>query len=683
MSWKKIPLGKLCTIEKGKIGIKKAIPGEYPLVVTAEERRSHNEYHFDGKAVIIPLVSSTGHGHRSLKRIHFQSGKFAVGSILGVVMPKDESILRADYLYRFLDLNREKELVSRMKGMANVSLPIKEIAKIEIPVPSIKDQIEFVKSYNNLELKSLDLETELSHQLDYVKQLRQAFLREAIQGKLTKEWRAQNPELIAGSESASELLKKITAEKERLVQEKKIKKQKPLPPIKEEEIPFEIPENWQWCRLGEITFDQAYGTSTKAVLENDVPILRMGNISSNGEILYSKLKYISKDNKDLPRLYLKEGDLVFNRTNSFELVGKCAVFEKKEKFTLASYLIRIRFDKSMSSNFVSNYINSSLCRDTQIEPKIIQQNGQANFNGTKLSTIIIPLPPLPEQNQIVKKLERLMSYCDDLEASIKASKEQNEQLLQQVLREALEPKDEEIPKELSIAAEPEVEYEISKSANILPFMPRVVEPEMRRVSGDSTTTVHAALVTRILVKNDALGKQKRHLGRTLVEKTVHVVESQTGNDFGRTPIRYKWGAVDYNQIRNVESHAQKKRWFNSSKKENKTFYTKGIHEFDGFKKSNEYFRESLDEVDRIIDLFLPLKTKTAEVYETTYAAWHDLIAMGYNPSEEEIVMHASTKEGWTVEKESIPKQKFFDAIKWITKNELVPNGKGKYSKKLN
>jgi type I restriction enzyme S subunit len=108
MRWGKKAIGELCLIEKGKIGIQKAVPGVYPLVVTAEERLSHNDYHFEGNAVVIPLVSSTGHGHRSLKRIHFQSGKFAVGNILCVVIPNDENVLRADYLFRFLDLNRKR-----------------------------------------------------------------------------------------------------------------------------------------------------------------------------------------------------------------------------------------------------------------------------------------------------------------------------------------------------------------------------------------------------------------------------------------------------------------------------------------------------------------------------------------------------------------------------------------------
>ena len=97
MNWEKKVLSDLCTITKGKIGITKAIPGKYPLVATSEERRSHNEFHFEGEAVLIPLVSSTGHGHRSLNRIHYQTGKFAVGSILCAVMPKDNTILNSEY----------------------------------------------------------------------------------------------------------------------------------------------------------------------------------------------------------------------------------------------------------------------------------------------------------------------------------------------------------------------------------------------------------------------------------------------------------------------------------------------------------------------------------------------------------------------------------------------------------
>jgi type I restriction enzyme S subunit len=196
----KVKLGEVCRIEKGAIGIQKAIHGKYPMVVTGEERKSHNEFQFDDEAVLIPLVSGTGHGHASIKRIHFQTGKFALGSILCAVIPKNKTQLSSEYLFRFLDLNKENELVARMKGMANVTLPMKEIAQIEIPLPSLKDQLQFVAKYKILEGKNEEFTSEVNHQLSLVKQLRQQFLQEAVQGKLVE----QNPK----DEPAGELLNK-------------------------------------------------------------------------------------------------------------------------------------------------------------------------------------------------------------------------------------------------------------------------------------------------------------------------------------------------------------------------------------------------------------------------------------------------------------------------------------------
>lgn len=299
----------------------------------------------------------------------------------------------------------------------------------EILLPNTEEQLVQIEKIKTQKEKFNELSAELAHQLTLLKKLRQQLLQDAVQGKLVE----QNP----NDEPASELLKKIKAEKAKLIAEKKLKKEKELPPIKPEEIPFEIPENWVWCRLGEITLDVSYGTSEKADIVGEIPVLRMGNITSEGKLLYSNLKYVSSQIADLPKLYLQNGDLVFNRTNSYELVGKSAVFENSEPYTLASYLIRVRFPMLIQPKFIASYINSKICRETQLEPQIIQQNGQANFNGTKLSNILIPLPPLSEQTRIVQKLDELMQYCNELEASIKQSEAQNEKLLQQVLREAL------------------------------------------------------------------------------------------------------------------------------------------------------------------------------------------------------------------------------------------------------
>ena len=94
----KYRLKDLCSINKGATGIMKADGGKYPLVALSDERRNHSEYQFDAKAVIVPLISSTGHGHASMKRVHYQEGKFALGNILCAVIPIDETKLNAKYL---------------------------------------------------------------------------------------------------------------------------------------------------------------------------------------------------------------------------------------------------------------------------------------------------------------------------------------------------------------------------------------------------------------------------------------------------------------------------------------------------------------------------------------------------------------------------------------------------------
>jgi type I restriction enzyme S subunit len=436
MSWEKRTLGDLCQIEKGKIGIQKATPGEFPLVVTAEERLSHNEYHFEGNAVVIPLVSSTGHGHRSLKRIHFQSGKFAVGNILCAVIPNDENILRADYLYRFLDLNREKELVGRMRGMANVTLPMKEIAQIEIPVPPIDAQIEFVQQFSNLEEKNNELRGELTHQLDLVKQLRQSFLREAMQGKLVLQYENDEP--------ASVLLEKIKAEKERLVKEGKIKKQKPLPPITEDEIPFEIPENWVWCRGNTIAeyIDPQPSHRTPSESKDGVPYIAMKDINGDGSVNFLSARKVGLKilEEHRNRYQLRNGDFIFGKIGT---IGKPVKLPEPFNYTLSANVILIQAENLLiSSEFLFYFLSSPAADRILFEKKSTMS--YPVFGMAKARMMTIPLPPLSEQHSIVAKLDELMHHCDELEASIKESQQQNEMLLQQVLREALEPEEKEV-----------------------------------------------------------------------------------------------------------------------------------------------------------------------------------------------------------------------------------------------
>lgn len=260
-----------------------------------------------------------------------------------------------------------------------------------------------------------------------VAELRKAILQLAVMGRLVP----QDP----NDPPANELLRDIDAEKQRLVKEKIIKSPKPVSSISQGGEPFQVPESWRWVRIAELAESIDYGTSQKTCDDSSlIPVYRMGNIV-DGQLIDEGFKYIAPDIDELPYLFLKPNDILFNRTNSYELVGKSARYTgSANQATFASYLIRIRlFDALLNPIFISQAMNAPYFRSTQIEPEIVQQCGQANFNGTKLSLCLIPLPPLPEQHRIVARIDQLMALCDTLEQKINDATDKQTELLNAVM----------------------------------------------------------------------------------------------------------------------------------------------------------------------------------------------------------------------------------------------------------
>lgn len=262
-------------------------------------------------------------------------------------------------------------------------------------------------------------------------QLRNSILQQAIQGRLVP----QDPT----DEPASVLLQRIRKEKERLVKEGKLKKKDlESKPIEEDEIPFEIPESWKWCRMADVIFPPKYGTSNKSLIEGAVPVLRMGNIQ-DGEIVFDKLVY-SNNLTDNEKYNLKTGDLLFNRTNSAELVGKTGIYRGQQQAIYAGYLILLR-PIEIKSGYLNFVLGSSYAHSYCQEVKTIGVQ-QCNINAEKISSFCIPLPPLAEQRRIVAKIEELMPLVERYGKAQQALDQLNEslpaRLRQSILQEAIQ-----------------------------------------------------------------------------------------------------------------------------------------------------------------------------------------------------------------------------------------------------
>jgi type I restriction enzyme S subunit len=272
----------------------------------------------------------------------------------------------------------------------------------------------------------------LSDSPDAIARLRRFMLDLAVRGKLAIQ--------AADDEPGSELIRQIQAEKLRRTKEGSLRKEKPVSPaVEDETAPFPLPTGWVWTRIGTCSLLTEYGTSVKADRsETGIPVLGMSDIQG-GRVNLGNQKKVHPQIEDLPQLFLKRFDLLYNRTNSAELVGKTGIYlGDDDGYTFASYLIRIRFIRDFTNPVYCNLaMNAPYFRNTQIVPELRQQCGQANVNGSKLRNMLIPLPPLAEQHRIVAKVEELMDLCDQLEQGINENTAKRHELREAMLYHAL------------------------------------------------------------------------------------------------------------------------------------------------------------------------------------------------------------------------------------------------------
>ncbi len=336
------------------------------------------------------------------------------------------------------------------------SISSKTLAKtIPFLLPPAAEQTRIVAKLEEL-LSDLDAGVaELKAAQKKLGQYRQSLLKAAVEGALTAEWRAKN----TPSETGAQLLQRILTERRARWEAKQLAKfeeqgktppkdwQKKYPEPVQPDTTYlpELPEGWVWASVDQLTVEQKYGSSSKTNEDpTGVPVLRMGNIQ-DGDLDFSNLKYLPVDHDEFPSLHLQDGDLLFNRTNSPELVGKTAVYRSQiTPCSFASYLISVRFSGSYVSELASAFINSAYGK-RWIKSVVVQQVGQANVNGSKLSALAVPVPPLEEQQEIISALHaqtnEIVGQLRSVEMSLKQSNAQRQNILRAAFAGQLVPQD--------------------------------------------------------------------------------------------------------------------------------------------------------------------------------------------------------------------------------------------------
>ncbi|EBM5745945.1 restriction endonuclease subunit S [Salmonella enterica] len=254
-----------------------------------------------------------------------------------------------------------------------------------------------------------------------IKKLRELILELAVRGKLVP----QDP----NDEPASVLLERIAAEKAELMKQGKIKKQKPLPEISEEEKPFELPVGWEWVRLEDVTDNIHYGYTASADVTKKVKLLRITDIQDD-KVIWRNVPGCEIKDSDIEQYQLQPNDIVIARTGG--TVGKSYLVDDLQYIAVfASYLIRLKYIKFTNANYTKIFLGSQLYWLQLYNG--VTGTGQPNVNGNTLKKMFFPLPPSNEQNKICSRVQTLLNLCDQLEQHSLTSLDAHQQLVETLL----------------------------------------------------------------------------------------------------------------------------------------------------------------------------------------------------------------------------------------------------------
>ena len=330
-----------------------------------------------------------------IKYVNFD---FVVGADGVKIFLPDSRIIFAKFFYYVMlfnsnGLNKVGGYSRHYKYIKDKAIPLPPLAEQKRIVAKIEELLPYIERYE----KAWNKLEELNKR--FPTDLQKSILQLAIQGKLVE----QRPE----EGTAEELYQQIQVEKQRLIKEGKIKKEKPLPEISEAEIPFDIPESWKWVKLGEIGYTNIGLTYSPQNQTSDGTIVLRSNNIRDGQMDYEDIVRVNMDIPENKMCHI--GDiLICARNGSKRLVGKAAIVDR-EGMSFGAFMAVYR---SICNPYVLHVINSAYFRNS-----LLEDTGTTTINQITqdmLKNALIPLPPLAEQKRIVKKLEEILPLCEIL-----------------------------------------------------------------------------------------------------------------------------------------------------------------------------------------------------------------------------------------------------------------------------
>ena len=416
------PTSDFCYVDIGSIDNKRQRLGDTENIITPDKAPSRAKKIIDVGDIIYSTVRPYLHNMCIIDR------QFSLQPIAstGFATMTCYSGLLNKYLFYYLlapDFDNYANDTENSKGVAYPAINDDRLYKALIPLPPLSEQhrivakieelLPYIERYGKAEEHLTAINT------TFPEALKKSILQEAVQGKLVP----QDPD----DEPASVLLERIRAEKQVLIKAGKIRKDKHESAIitrdkipyeiidgKErciaDEVPFEIPDSWCWCRWGTISESIQYGYNAPAKENGRIKMVRISDIQDN-KVLWDTVPFCDIDEESIETYLLKQNDILFARTGG--TVGKSYLVKEVPKDAIyAGYLIRTRYSNNLSPEYLKFFMESELYW-IQLRNGTIA-TAQPNCNGKTLANMLVPIPPLAEQKRIVAKIEEIMPMIERL-----------------------------------------------------------------------------------------------------------------------------------------------------------------------------------------------------------------------------------------------------------------------------
>ena len=372
--------------------------------------------HFADGDIGIAKITPCFQNRKSVIFCNLKNGYGAGTTELSIVRVVNDLLSRNFLLYFFKSAYFIENGVKSMgEGGAQPNISKEKIVNYPMPLPPLAEQKRIVAKIEEL-LPLVDRYEQAWTKLEdfnrrFPEDMKKSILQQAIQGKLVE----QRPE----EGTAQELYAQIQAEKQRLVKEGKIKKEKPLPEIMEEEKPFEIPEGWMWCRLNDISWYLDAGKSPKCdkqpVNNNEWGVITTTAIQS-GQFDETQNKILPYDFAVNTNMQIHKGDILITRAGPTNRTGvACVVKSIQYNLILSDKTVRINTTNNfLCKDYIVMALNSPQIRLLILELMSGMDKQQVNISQDKYKTLVLPLPPLAEQKRIVERVEELLAMCERL-----------------------------------------------------------------------------------------------------------------------------------------------------------------------------------------------------------------------------------------------------------------------------